>query len=89
MSGNFFRGTTHDQDARYNNVEKKLLSKMSFAKVLSTKVGMGPVVICFGGWGGVVVLVLVLVDVFVCGMGRCVCMCLMGDGSSDITMHAA
>ena len=38
MSGNFFRGTTHDQDARYNNVEKKLLSKMSFAKVLSTKV---------------------------------------------------
>lgn len=40
MSGNFFRGTTHDQDARYNNVEKKLLSKMSFAKVLSTKVGL-------------------------------------------------
>lgn len=38
MSGNFFRGTTVDQDARYNNAEKKLLSKMSFAPVLATKV---------------------------------------------------
>jgi hypothetical protein len=38
MSANYFRGTTHDQDARFGAAEKKLLSKMSFAKVLSTKV---------------------------------------------------
>ena len=38
MSAGFFRGTTHDQDARFGNAEKRLLKKMSFAKVLSTKV---------------------------------------------------
>lgn len=46
MSGNFFRGTTHDQDARFGAAEKKLLSKMSFAKVLGTKVSKS------GRWGG-------------------------------------
>lgn len=38
MSFNFFRGTTHDQDVRFGAAEKKLLAKMSFAKVCSTKV---------------------------------------------------
>lgn len=38
MSSGFFRGTTSDQDARFGNAEKKLMKKLTFAKVLSTKV---------------------------------------------------
>jgi hypothetical protein len=34
----FFRGTTSDQDSRFGDAQKKLISKMSFAPVLSKKV---------------------------------------------------
>ena len=40
MSAGFFRGTTADQDSRFGNADKKMMSKMNFDKVLSTKVSV-------------------------------------------------
>lgn len=39
MSSGFFRGTTHDQDSRFGNIEKKLMQKMVFDPVVEKKVG--------------------------------------------------
>ena len=42
MAGNFFRGTTADQDPRWGKVDKKLMMSMTkggaFDQILNTKV---------------------------------------------------
>jgi len=53
MSAGFFRGTNADQDSRFGNADKKMMSKMNFDKVLSTKVSY----LAEGPWLSNIVLV--------------------------------
>jgi serine/arginine repetitive matrix protein 1 len=41
--GTYFRGTTHDQDTRYRNKDKKLLESMKFPPEFVTKVDISKV----------------------------------------------
>ncbi len=39
-TGNFFKGTSHDQDARFANKEKKLINSLAWPEEFKTKVNM-------------------------------------------------
>ena len=41
--GSYYRGTTHDQDARFRNKDKKILDSMKFPKEFETKININKV----------------------------------------------
>jgi len=43
MQGAFFRGTTHSQDGRFSDKEKKLMQTMKFDEILDKRVNLNKV----------------------------------------------
>ncbi len=41
--GSYYRGTTHEQDARFQNKDKKILESMKFPKEFDTRVNINKV----------------------------------------------